>query len=877
MMAEQQIYGGFIYTRQGPNEPWRKGAPVAQGQQMPTDPTFPYKGPKIEAETRNEVTDAKVNEATLPAQIREANAKAEQAELEAERLRKALEGGGLTPADRAELTGRISRLNQLTRQIKRVEELYRAGPGMTSGLSSILDYFGTNANARFDVSGAQLSQQGLAAFRTPGTGTVSDRDAIMFDRGNLPTAATRDVANEEIIAGLKSRVEEEYDSLNMPAPQWGATPAAQQNDQNGPGNALDMIRTNGGGGGPGAKPGGADPFSQQFETISNPALARAHDDMVRTLIADGGGRLDPQAYAAGFAKLAQDFGQDDPNAAGRAEWATAMNRYLDAGGRTVPTNLQTQQLMSATDIMGNNLINNPVGGFLIGGANGLSAGLTEAIAPEKMMALRDANPWSTTIGEIGGAIGSTAAIGGAGRAVAGRFAPRLLGETAATASYGARDFAQAMRLGRAQNLGQVGRNVATDATYGGIYGQNTQGDPLSGAAIGTLGSLAGQGVAKGLGATVGGAQRTAAAEALRARGVPISVGRQLGMGRAEDTAMSLPLVGGAIRNRQIDSFRGFNQAAFDEAGKPIGFSMAGPVGRDAVETLDDAVGDAYKSALGGRSVPLDRQFGNDLTGAAPARLQLPDEVAVRADKLIENHIGPLQQAGQLTGEMYQRARRGLGNARNNANQIAGEFDQPYRETMTGVLDAYDNLLMRGGGNDVIEGLNAANAANKNLRILEDASLDRAKVGTVAGDVNIFTPAQLLQAARKSETKYGESPELRQFAEQGQEVLPSTIPDSGTAGRLMLPSLLTGVGAAGGGLGFASDPTAKGAASGSTTALGTTASVLALAALLGTRGGQRAVENVLFTRPQAAQKLGQGIRRRGGLFGSTGGSMALQSQ
>ena len=88
-------------------------------------------------------------------------------------------------------------------QINRTQELGDTGPLATSGFGAIADYnpFSSD-NARFDTAGASLSQQGLAAFRTPGSGTVSDRDAIMFDRANLPQASNLDASNQEVMRGL---------------------------------------------------------------------------------------------------------------------------------------------------------------------------------------------------------------------------------------------------------------------------------------------------------------------------------------------------------------------------------------------------------------------------------------------------------------------------------------------------------------------------------------------------------------------------------------------------------------------------------------------------------------------------------------------------
>lgn len=851
---------GVIYQDNGDGTATVVGYESGPTAVAPADPSKAFDPQKAQAEATRAAAEAALAQAQTPFAAQLAQAEAARAAAEAEKARTEAQGGAKTQAQQGEERDRVSRLNQLVQQINRVEQLYRAGPGATSGpIESLADYLPTDANSRLDVAGAQLSQQGLAAFRVPGTGTVSDRDAVMFDRGNLPTAATRDVANEEIIRGLKARVEEELQSLGQPAPQWGAAPN-QRDDQGAPGNALDMIRLQGGSGPGGAVPL-ADSSTEQYQTVANPALERAHNDLVASLIQQGGGRLDPQAYAQGFAQLAQEFGVNDRNAAGRAEWAQAMNAYLDAGGRTLPTTLSTQEVMSAGDIARNNLANNPVGGFLAGAGNAALLGGIEAALPGEFAAMRDAQGGPVIAGEVGGAIGTTAGIGALGRAIAGRAAPSLLGGGA-----------------RAQFM----RNVATDAAYGAGYGGVSEGDPLTGGALGAGGSVLGQGAARGLGAMIGGAQRTAAAQALLNRGVPVSVARQLGLGRVEDVMQSLPLAGDVARARQADSFVGFNQAAFQEAGRPIGATIPPIAGRDGITALDQAVGGAYDSATRGVTVGIDPQFTTDFAALARQIGALPGDYQAAAQQVVRNRVAPAVAGGRMTGEGYQQAIRGIRAARSNADNVGNTgFEQDYRDALGGAENMLTGAMGRGGGQSTIDGLARANEAYGNLKILEDAALNRAKVGTRTGEVNVFAPSQLLEASRRSEARFGNGAALRQLGEEGQAVLPTTLPNSGTIDRaIALGAVPATAGAIGGGVGFTGaeqDQGAQGAVSGTGMGLGTLAATSGILALLGTRGGQKALEQILISRPQIAQRAGQAVRRRGGLFGSAGGSLALQAQ
>lgn len=884
-MPQQFTRDGVIYYDNGDGTATVVGyenAPIA-----PPDPSKAFEPQKAQADASRAQAEAALAQAQTPYAAALAQAEAAKLLAEAEKARADAAGGAKTTAQQGEERDRVSRLNQLVQQINRVEQLYRAGPGQTSGLiESLADYLPRDANAKLDVAGAQLSQQGLAAFRVPGTGTVTDRDAVMFDRGNLPTAATRDVANEEIIRGLKARVEEELQSLGQPAPQWGNAPKTKEDEPPIPGSALDMIRLQGGGGGSAVPL--ADAGTEQYQTVDNPVVERAHNDLVATLIQQGGGRLDPQAYAEGFARLVQEFNVQDRDPAGRVKWAQAMNQYLDAGGRTLPTTLNTQEIMSAGDTARNNLVNNPVSAAAIGVTDTLGYGIPSAFAPGQMAALSDSQPLPMLAGQIGGAIAGTGVVSAVGRNTIGRAIPQLMGQQGVPASQGLSNFARGIRQGREQTLGQVGRNTAADATYGGIYGGMTEGDPLTGIALGTVGSTLGQGVGRALGASVGGAQRTAAAQALKDRGVPVSVARQLGMGRVEDVMQSLPIAGDVARARQAESFQGFNQAAFDIAADPA-TRLSTPVqiapgmfGRDGIDGLQAVERQAYNNTLGNVNVGIDPQFTTDFAAAARLVGNLPEDYQSAARDVVAGRVGPAINNGQMTGPDYQQAIRGIRTAKSGAKNVGkAGFEDKYISALNAVEDTLTGVVQRNAGPNVVNDLGLANDVYSNRKILENASLDRARIGTRSGEMNVFTPSQLLDSTRQAEVRYGKGEALRQFGEQGQQVLPTTLPNSGTADRMIaLGAIPATAGAIGGGAGFAGaqqDQGAQGAISGTGMGLGTLAATSAILGILGTRGGQKALEQILISRPQIAQQVGQGIRRRGGLFGSTGSTMALQYQ
>lgn len=865
-MAEPQIHNGYYYIQQ-PDGTWKRGERVQpqQGVALPADPVRQYEVPKAEADTRKAQAEADLIAAQTPYADLLARAQAERDLAEAEKARaEASRDPNAQVLDR----GKIGQFLALENQLARLDQLYAEGPGSTTGVGAIADYLPSDVNAAFDSAGAGLSEVGLAAFRVPGVGSQSDAELRQFIAANTPRASDRDSAIREKLRNLRNRLEATKQA-------WGVDPKAPASDLlegfggGTQGSALDVLRTTGGAEGETQAVAPQDVGSGQTTIDPYPqAMIAAHDDLVRTLVSQGGGRIDPQAYANARAQLDREFGYQG-DAQSYTGWANSVNEYLDAGGRTIPSGIvPAERLMTGAETMRNNLVNNPLAAAFVGAANTGSLGAVEAFAPGEYLALGDARPVSQAAGEIAGAIGATAALGGAGRAVAGSVAPRLLG---------------------GGGRGQLARNILTDAGYGGAFGGITQGDPLTGAALGAAGSFAGQGVASGIGAGIGGLQRTAAAQALRDRGVPVSVARQIGLGRVEDVMQSLPLAGDVARARQADSFQGFNEAAFQEAASPT-TRLSNPFnppaigqGRQGIDELQQVEGRAYNAALDRVRVPIDTQFFRDLRPVTQAVRGLPDDYRSAAETIIERRVEPAVASREMTGREYQQALRGIRQARANAgsNPSLAGFDQEYRDALTGVEDLLTNTIERGAGRNTVDDLGIANEIYSNRRILENASLDRAKIGTRSGEVNVFTPSQLLEATRQAEKRYGTGRALREFAEQGQQVLPSSVPNSGTVDRMIaLGAVPAAAGAIGGGVGFTNaqqDQGAQGTVSGTGLGLGTLAGASAILAALGTRRGQDVLERILITRPQAAQKFGQGIRNRGGIFGSAAVPIALQYQ
>jgi hypothetical protein len=217
---------------------------------------------------------------------------------------------------------------------------------------------------------------------------------------------------------------------------------------------------------------------------------------------------------------------------------------------------------------------------------------------------------------------------------------------------------------------------------------------------------------------------------------------------------------------------------------------------------------------------------------------------------VQDNIGP---DGTMAGNDFQQSLRGL-------RQDASSFrNEPYGSDFGNVAqqgqDALRGLVQRQAP-DVLPNFDAANAANRNVSVIKDA-VNRARNGTRSGETDVFTPSQLSDAAASNARRFGgtegtpDQP-FYQLTRAGQQVLPSTIPDSGTGFRMAtigLPAVLTGGGA---GVGAATGNTKGGTEAGLT--LGT------LAALGGSRAAQRTMVRALLERPDWAGSLADYIAR-----------------
>lgn len=564
----------------------------------------------------------------------------------------------------------------------------------------------------------------------------------------------------------------------------------------------------------------------------------------------------PSANIRAFAR-ANDFpaGKVDSVLAWRAMNPKYKGAYDVSTERIVPTTAYNRAAASpiAAGVLA--AVNSGTAGMADEGAGAINAlrtgqSLSDSIAAAdfgKQMLAR-ANPKATLAGDV---VGGTAAMLGGGLALRG------LG-VGAEGSWLAANPMKAAALG--------------DMAYGGAYGAGENNDNRAlGAGVGAgtalVASPLGQLGAKALGGAIRGVANPAV-DRLRAAGIPLTVGEVLGGGwkKAQDAMTSVFGPGNMVERRYADGRRALNEAAFNQAGEPIGASIDA-VGQEGIQRLEQAKDAAYSKALDPVSLNLNTpSFTDPMRGildaasAIPAGELPPGYAANSIKRFVGNNIMP---DGTMAGRDFQTAYRGLAQT---ANRAAPKVEGPDVSAALGqAKDILTSALEEQNPGAFSDFLNA-NAAHRHGSVLSKA-LEAAQNQVSDAGEQLFTPAQLGRAATnnartfggKAAASSGNRP-FNQLALDAQQVMSSKIPDSGTPGRLLMMKGLATLGAAGapGVVGYGADGT-EGGVEGAGLGLGALS-------LLGTRRGQQLLTAALLKRIAPFRRIGDATLRNPQLGG-----------
>lgn len=308
--------------------------------------------------------------------------------------------------------------------------------------------------------------------------------------------------------------------------------------------------------------------------------------------------------------------------------------------------------------------------------------------------------------------------------------------------------------------------------------KGTAKDAVVGAVAGKAGEIASSGAGKLVrGVTDKGVQL------LAERGVKLTPGQAFGdlAKAAEDKAMSLPFVGGAIRKGRDASVDSFNRSGVGQALANIGERLPKRVqtGHEAIEHAQEVISKRYDQIVPNLSIKADPRLGVGFKAIGTEIDGLPTKDAEWARKAIAAHV-KFDANGSMSGVAFKRSQSELGRLARTYGASQDPGQREAAQVLRKVSDQLGSALERQNpaAAKPLKGVNRAYAV---LVRLEDAA-SRSADGR-------FSPAQLGQAVRRADPSVRKRASasgnafMQDFANAARSKLPASLANSGTADRL----------------------------------------------------------------------------------------------
>jgi hypothetical protein len=288
---------------------------------------------------------------------------------------------------------------------------------------------------------------------------------------------------------------------------------------------------------------------------------------------------------------------------------------------------------------------------------------------------------------------------------------------------------------------------------------------------------------------------------------------------AEDKLTSLPILGNFIQNSRGRSIESFNRSVANQALEPIGETVPKNIkaGHDLVDHVENKLSDAYDALKPKLTFMPDRQFALDLSNVRGDMNLAAQPQIDQFERIINNKLGPNRWDRTFTppGSGPIRAMSG-----EQFKKIESEFTKLAKDYSSSA-DASQRTLGT-GLSDLVRSMRQNLERSNPQHAQELADINRGyamfvRMQGAAGNrrtsAGVFTPSDLLAAVKRGDSSvrkgsFARGDALMQdYADAGQKVLPSKVPDSGTPGRAMTsliasgglgylsPKVLAGVGAA----------------------------------------------------------------------------------
>jgi len=340
----------------------------------------------------------------------------------------------------------------------------------------------------------------------------------------------------------------------------------------------------------------------------------------------------------------------------------------------------------------------------------------------------------------------------------------------------------------AAGLGRLGTGAAQGAMLGAL--QPVTGNPekfwqdkamqtTTGAAFGTVLPAASRALSPFAAKAAGPALN------LIREGVQLTPGQALGgaLMRLEDRAMSLPIMGDAIRSARQRGNESLNRAVYNRVLEPIGESTR-KLGREAVSEARQKIGQAYDDVLSNVQFTPDNAFSQSVANLRGMAQELPARERRAFDQVLSREVlEPLSKGRSVDGMAFKEIESQLGKESTRYGSSTDGHQQKLGDAIGELQRALRENLQRMNP-QYAQRLKDVNTAYANFVRLENAA------GKIGAHEGVFTPQQLANAIRSTDRSarkgaYSRGDALMQdLSDAAQSRMSAQIPDSGTAGRLM---------------------------------------------------------------------------------------------
>lgn len=275
------------------------------------------------------------------------------------------------------------------------------------------------------------------------------------------------------------------------------------------------------------------------------------------------------------------------------------------------------------------------------------------------------------------------------------------------------------------------------------------------------------------------------AKDLLARGVRPSLGQSVGgaFNDLEQEAMSVPGIGDAIKAIRRGAVNDLNVTQANAALSHIGESLdpKTPPGRGMIAEVDRKIGGAYDRLLPQVTWQADQQTVPNLTSIIQ-NANLADKQQAQLMNLIKTQLGKAGNNNIMNGDLFKEVDSKFGNEASSYIGAQDPDQAKYGRAVLAVQAELRDTLARSNPQWGDE-LNKANAA------WADASRLRYASGLSGSKEGVFGPSQLSQGVKHEALTKGQfakgQARMQDVSDTAEKVLGNTVPDSGTAGRLML--------------------------------------------------------------------------------------------